>query len=198
MDLQSPQTRQKILLAILLSGGLGYVGFQYGYMPKAAEIASLERRLQALEDQSRSARLVAEQNGSTSIESQLQRLQEQLTQAEQLIPSGEEVADLLDAISTEAERAGVNLSRIQPVGASTGDFYTKRTYDLAVTGSYHEIGDFLTRIGSLPRTITPTMLNLIVIEEAVGSGNPTLEARFAIETYVLPDRVTVEDAVEEQ
>jgi Tfp pilus assembly protein PilO len=55
-----------------------------------------------------------------------------------------------------------------------------------VAGAYHDIGYFLGRIGSLPRIITPRGLSLAIKSEDERSGNPQLEARFSIETYVLP------------
>ena len=75
----------------------------------------------------------------------------------------------------KAQRTGVELTLIQPSGATAEEFYTRRTYDLAVLGSYHQIGEFLTRVGSLPRIITPTDLNLSVVNEESRSGAPQLE-----------------------
>jgi type IV pilus assembly protein PilO len=86
----------------------------------------------------------------------------------------------------EARRTGIELSLIQPTGAFEAEFYTRRTYELAVLGSYHQIAEFLTRVGSLPRIVSPTDLNLAVREAETRSGDPRLEARFTIETYVLP------------
>jgi type IV pilus assembly protein PilO len=120
---------------------------------------------------------------------------EQLVQVEGLIPSAEELPDLLDAISSQAQRTGVELTLIQPLGAEAGEFYTRRTYDLAVLGSFHQIGDFLARVGSLPRIVTPTNLNLTVRNPETRSGDPQLEARFTIETYVLPNPSTATENV---
>lgn len=185
-DPSSPQNRQKVLLGVLLVGALGYVGYAYAYQPRAEEIATLETRLSGLELENRTARILTEQDGEDEIERQLAQYRDQLAQVEALIPSAEELPDLLDAISTEAQRTGVEIALIQPVGATADEFYTRRTYDLAVLGEYHEIGDFLTRIGSLSRIVTPTGLDLTVREEETRTGNPQLEARFSIETYVLP------------
>ena len=44
---------------------------------------------------------------------------EQLIQVEGLIPSSEELPDLLDAISVEGQRTGVELVLIQPIGLGT-------------------------------------------------------------------------------
>ncbi|MEX2582611.1 MAG: type 4a pilus biogenesis protein PilO [Gemmatimonadota bacterium] len=183
---ESDSSRQKVLLGILLVGGLGYLGYTYAYTPRAAELAVLESRLTNLQMQNQTARILSEQDGEAEIQRRLAEYNDQLSLVEGLVPSTEELPDLLDAISTEAQRTGVEMALIQPVGATASDFYTRRTYDLAVLGSYHEIGEFLTRIGSLPRIITPTGLNLTVREEGARNENPQLEARFSIETYVLP------------
>jgi hypothetical protein len=41
-------------------------------------------------------------------------------------------------------------------------------------------------VGTLSRIITPTDLNLTVRQEETQGGGPQLEARFSIETYVIP------------
>jgi len=115
---------------------------------------------------------------------------------EGLIPSNEELPDLLDAISAEASRAGVEISLIQPTGATEERYYTRRVYAMAVLGRYHDIGEFLTRVASLPRIVTPVDLTVGPQgpqpqqgrrgDEVAEDGPPALEARFSIETYVIP------------
>lgn len=181
------QSRQKILLAALLVLGAGYLCYSYVYLPKAEAIAALESRLSNLELQNGAARALTEGSGEAEVRQRLADLDVQLERVEGLIPSSEELPDLLDAISIEAQRTGVELALIQPVEAVAEEFYTRRIYDLAVLGSYHEIGDFLSRVGSLPRIVTPIGLNLTVLQEITRDGDPQLEARFSIETYVLPN-----------
>lgn len=179
-------SRQKLILGGLVLAGLVYGGYTYLYSPRAAHVAEMEERLESLQAQNRTARILVEQGGEAAVEERLTEYSDQLVRVEGLIPSAEELPDLLDAISSEARRTGVDLSLIQPTGAEVAEFYTRRTYDLAVLGSYHQIGEFLTRVGSLPRIITPIELHVTVQEGEVRDGSPRLEARFAIETYVLP------------
>ena len=186
MAQMDPQQRQKMLLGVLLVGALGYLGYEYAYRPRSEEVAVLEARLEALEMQNRAARALTGSQAREEVERRLAGYREQLVRVEGLIPSSEELPDLLDAISAEAQRSGVELALIQPVGATAEAYYTRRTYDLAVTGSYHEIGRFLTEIGSLPRIVTPINLRLNVQEEGAAGEEPELEAKFSIETYVLP------------
>ena len=178
--------RQTVLLAALVVGALGYATYTYVYVPRSAEVAELESRLERLEAQNATARQLTARERRSQVARQLALYREQLVQVEGLIPSSEELPDLLDAISAEAQRSGVELALIQPVGASAEQFYTRRTYDLAVRGAYHEVGEFLTEIASLRRIITPINLSVTVMEAAPGQVEPELEAKFAIETYVLP------------
>ena len=68
------------------------------------------------------------------MDQQLALYRQQLELAEGLIPSDEELPNLLDAISAEAQRTGVELTLIQPVGATEEQYYTRRVYDMAVVG----------------------------------------------------------------
>lgn len=181
-----PQQRQKVLLGILLVGLLGFLTYQYLYVPRTAELAVLEERLEALQLKNTTARALTQGAGVAEVERQLAMYRDQLVAVEGLIPLSEEVPDLLDAISAEAQRVGIDLTLLQPTGATDEQFYTRRTYDLAVVGAYHDIGYFLGRIGSLPRIITPIGLRLDPRQDSDREGNPRLDARFSIETYVLP------------
>jgi type IV pilus assembly protein PilO len=184
--MDSSDRNKYLLLAIVVVGALGYFGHQYVYLPKSQEIAVMESRLNALQAQNRSARMLVDGEGQTEVERKLAAYRDQLQSVEGLIPLSEEVPELLDAISIEAQRTGVELSLIQPTGAVAEEYYTRRTYSLGVIGSYHQIGDFLTRIASLPRIVTPSALSLQARGEETRTGEPKLEAKFTIETYVLP------------
>ena len=180
------QMKQKLLLVGLVVALGGYFGYTKYYQPRSAEVAAMEVRLANLQMQNRTAKALTEAEGRAEVERRLGAYRNQLTTVEGLIPSSEELPDLLDAISAEAQRTGVDLSLIQPVGATEEQFYTRRSYDLAVLGSYHAISAFLTKIASLPRIVTPTTLALSVEGEAEPGKEPKLQAKFAIETYVLP------------
>ncbi len=181
-----PQQRQKLLLGLLLVLGLGYLSYTYLYTPRALENDALQARLETLEAQNGTARAITRGTGTTEVERQLVLYRDQLATVEGLIPLSEELPDLLDAISVEAQQTGVELSLIQPLSATEEAFYTRRTYELAVLGSYHDVGQFLTRVASLPRIVTPIDLNIAPQTDAAGAVPHRLEARFSIETYVLP------------
>lgn len=191
-----PDKKKKVLLAVLAIVGAAYASFTYMYTPRAAEAAALQERLTHLETQNNAARALTRDGGVAEAEKRLKEHRAQLHAVEGLIPTSEELPDLLDAISAEAQRTGVELALIQPVGATQEQYYTRRTYDLAVIGSYHRVGEFLTRVASLPRIVTPLNLSLSLhateganakAGASASASEPKLQAKFSVETYVLPE-----------
>jgi type IV pilus assembly protein PilO len=194
-----PQRRKQLLFGAAVLALLAFGFYDRLYSPRSAEIAALEARLETLEGVNARSRAVTA-GQQDAVDQQLALYRQQLELAEGLIPSVEELPELLDAISAEAQRAGVELILIQPVSVTQEQYYTRRVYDLAVVGPYHGIGDFLTRVASLPRIVTPTNLTLVPHQQrgtAVRSdpSQPILlEARFSIETYVIPSTPVAADA----
>jgi Tfp pilus assembly protein PilO len=196
-----PAQRKNLLYGVALMALLGYGFFDRVYTPREEALAVLETRLESLNTVNTRSRAIA-RGGEGDVDQQLALYRQQLELAEGLIPSTEELPNLLDAISAEATRTGVNLTLIQPVGATEETYYTRRVYDMAVVGEYHQIGEFLTRVASLPRIITPTNLVLAPRDAALGpqatpgtsAAEVPLEARFSIETYVIPSTPVTNDA----
>lgn len=195
-----PQTRRNLLLTGVLIAAAAFGFWSYVYQPRKTELAELQTRVDSLQSRNGRARALTAGLGEDP-EGVLAAYRRQLESVEGLIPSGEELPDLLDAISVEAQRSGVEISLIEPSGASEQGAYTLREYDMAVLGRYHDIGDFLTRVASLPRIVTPKNLTLApaAATRPVGRGTTAapspnepvrLEARFSIETYVIPSEAT--------
>jgi Tfp pilus assembly protein PilO len=180
-----PEKRKHVLLGVMVLGLAMYAAVEMLHRPRAAEVAALESRLETLQVQNTAASGLLQGAGVTDVERQLALYREHLVAVEGLVPLSEELPDLLDAIALEAQRTGIELTLLQPTGATEEQFYTRRTYDLAVVGGYHDIGYFLARIGSFPRIITPLGLNLTFKGDEERTGAPRLEARFSIETYVI-------------
>lgn len=178
--------QQKLLVAGLAVAAILYAFWSYWYSPKREEIAGLEERLETLETQNRRAQILATR-GRKELEERLQVYERHIARLEELIPRGEEVPELLDAMALEARRTGVDLALMRPEPPDEGEFYTRRSYSMGVIGPYHEVGRFLTSIASLPRIVTPVDLSLEPTTGTTSAGEevPMVEARFRILTYVL-------------
>jgi len=175
-----PQDQRKLMIGLIpILIVLAYWYFFHG--AAAEEVAQMEARLQALEQNNNTARVIASQGSVEDLQARLGLYREHIGQLEQLIPSGEEVPELLEAIASTAQATDVDLALMRPEESVAGDYYQRVTYEMGVIGEYHEIGRFLAQVGSLPRIVTP--IDLTLRPRAQGSQ---LDALFRIETYVLP------------
>lgn len=181
-----PQGRRAVLLAFLALSGL-YFTRTYVYVPIAASVESTRFRVERLQEGNNSAGTGAAM-GEAELEQRLAFYQEHIDRLEKLIPANEEVAALLEAVSAEARRAGVEMTMMRPEPVEPGDHYDRLSYQVAVTGGYHPVGSFLTAIASLERIVAPGDLAITPGEPSGprdGVYDGTVSARFRIRTYVV-------------
>jgi len=70
------------------------------------------------------------------------------------LPGKTEVPSLLVDISQTALGAGLDELEFTPTGEIQKDFYAELPIRLRYTGSYHELGNFVSGIAALPRIVT--------------------------------------------
>jgi len=180
------RNNQIALMIVILAIGAGYGFYEYWYTPTLDEIDTLQLQLDGLENRNRQAR-VAEAR-SSDLEDDLAIYERHVRQLEGLIPQNEEVPALLNSIVLEARRFGVEMGALNPGPSAPGEFYTEQSYEVAVVGDFHPVGQFLASVATLPRIITPIELD---IEPYTGTPPQStmvapVTARFRVLTYVLP------------
>jgi type IV pilus assembly protein PilO len=99
------------------------------------------------------------------------------------------VPALLESISTAARRAGLEFSDVTPDGITNGDQFDTYRYKLAVTGPFHQVAEFLTNIGTLPRIVAPINVAMSPTNRQGGELRPRkneqlLDVKFQVQTYV--------------
>lgn len=185
-----PKRRNAVLGAGLALVAL-YFFHSYYYTPKAEDADALTARLEQLENQNRRAQIIATRGGA-ELEQRLALYEAHITQLEELIPQDEEVAALLEAMSLQGRRTGVEITLMRPEPMEVGDHYDRWSYELGVQGSYHAVGTFLASIASLERIIASVEMELGPAQVATANADEDVEgmvdARFRIQTYVVSDR----------
>ncbi len=180
------------MLLGLLAVAASYFFWAYWYSPRRTEVEDMTARLERLDSNNNRARIIATRGGS-ELQERLSQYERHVARLERLIPQSEEVPALLNEITAEARRVGLNrgdVASLKPDEDETGAFYTRQSYEIQVVGEYHAIGRFLTAIASLPRIITPVDFGLApfqgdrtVLDRDIETP---LTAHFWIQTYVLP------------
>jgi type IV pilus assembly protein PilO len=96
------------------------------------------------------------------------------------LPGKTEVPNLLVDISQTGLGAGLEEKLFQPTGEVQRDFYAELPIKLRYTGSYHELGKFVSGIAALPRIVT---LHDIDIKPADKDSTTSLTLDVTAKTY---------------
>ncbi len=193
------QNRQVPLLLIVIAALVGYVGYTgtgidalglRGVAQTKDSIRARQKTIDSLVALTDSAKKLLAQGSVEDLRRRLEGYRKSLELMRRLVPERNEVANLMDQVSTRAKIRGVQVANFQPMPAEPGPapFETHR-YQYAVMGRYDQLGEFLTDIASLERIIVPVDLSLTVADlaraKALGdSSGALLEAKFQIRTFV--------------
>ena len=178
-----------LLIGILAIAGAALYWY-FLYSPKNVELAAVQTHLDSLDSVNRKAKGELAKGSVQDLRAQAERYRQHLEVMRQLVPTSNEVPALLDQVSTAARRVGLDLGAVEPEPVIVGDQFDTYRYKMALFGTYHDVGQFLTNVGSLTRIIAPINLSLTPVRnEQVAKtmrrkGEQIVEVRFQIQTYV--------------
>ena len=92
------------------------------------------------------------------------------------LPSKTEVANLLQDISQTRAQASLEEELFEPQGEVPRDFYAEVPNKIVVTGSYHEMGQFVSAVAALPRIVTIDQVDLKPAGGQAGKGELRMSA----------------------
>jgi type IV pilus assembly protein PilO len=83
------------------------------------------------------------------------------------LPGRTEVPNLLVDISQTGLAAGLEEKLFQPMGEIQREFYAELPIKIRLTGSYHELGNFVSGIAALPRIVTLHDITIVPVDSDV-------------------------------
>ncbi len=119
------------------------------------ELPSLERS--ELEEQELRATFEERQTKTANFDAyraQLAEIERSFGTMLRQLPGRTEVPNLLVDISQTGLGAGLEEKLFQPMGEIRREFYAELPIKIRLTGSFHELGDFVSGIAALPRIVT--------------------------------------------
>ena len=114
-------------------------------------------------------------------EQQLEEMEEMLEVMLRQLPSRTEMPELLVDISQTALGAGIENELFEPRAEVTRDFYAEQPINIRMVGTYHQFGEFVSTVASLPRVVILTIQD-ISLQPVEGPGG-RLRMDGAITTY---------------
>lgn len=193
------QEKQVPILLILIAVVVGYLGYSgtvldslglRGVKQTQDSIVARQKAIDSLTALTDSAKKLLASGSVEDLRRRLEGYRGSLELLRTLVPDRNEVANLMDEISTRAKIRGVMIANFQPLPTEAGPapFETYK-YQYSVVGRYDQLGEFLSDVASLRRIIVPVDLTLGALNatnaKALGdSSGALLEARFQIRTFV--------------
>ena len=95
------------------------------------------------------------------------------------LPSETKVPGLLDDITDKGELNGLSIQRIDLLDEQAQTFYVELPIAIEATGSYHDLGAFISGMAGLPRIVTLHDFEIAVDSEAM----PMLQMSILAKTY---------------
>ena len=185
LDLKSPAL-QKLLLAILLSGGALGVYFFSSLVPWTFPRGSVRIAELKSEYEQKSAELARARASVADLprfEAEYEQLHQRWELASELLPAERQLPTLLRKITLAGQQTGITFTLFRPGAMKPSDYHTEMPISVAVTGDYHSVGSFLAELANMRRIVTVSNLKLTTNNKNDGSGTTTAE--FTASAYSL-------------
>jgi type IV pilus assembly protein PilO len=98
------------------------------------------------------------------LKDQLEQVRQFVTQLERQLPSNADMESLLSDISQAGQGRSLTFELIRPEQVVFRDFYVELPITMRVTGSYHDIGLFVSDISHLSRIVTINNIELTPVQ----------------------------------
>lgn len=162
-----------IVVAILAGGYWFFIKDKQEALERSAQQEEqIKREFQ--EKQQKAANLEA-------YEAQLAEMEEMLEVMLRQLPSRTEMAELLIDISQTALGAGIDNELFEPRTEIARDFYAEQPISVRMVGTYHQFGEFVSTVASLPRVVILTFQD-VALQPVEGPGN-RLRMEGTVTTY---------------
>jgi type IV pilus assembly protein PilO len=170
----------KLILVLLVCGAVIAAGYFLDVKEQYAQLERIKRTEADLKEdfESKQAKAVNLDN----YKQQLAEMRESFGAMLRQLPDKTEVADLLVDVSQTGLAAGLEFELFQPQAEVPKDFYAELPIKIRVNGLYHEFGEFIGGLASLPRIVTIHDVKIKPLRQK-DSGDGSLDLEATVKTY---------------
>lgn len=171
----------KVILCLILYGALVTAGYYYHIKNLQADLVRVERQEVTLKQEyEKKAFQVANLD---AYRQQMVDMEESFGALISQLPSDTEVPGLLEDITNKGLLNGLSISSIDLQPEVSREFYVELPIAIVATGSYHDLGAFVSGMAGLPRIVT---LHDFVIS-GDGENSAALNMNITAKTYRYKD-----------
>lgn len=175
----------RLAILIAIAAAILYAGWHFDVQPQRDVLATEEKKEVELKGsferkQKKAANLEA-------LKKQMAEMQQSFGDMLRQLPNKTEVAGLIVDISQTGLAAGLEFKLFKPGKEIPSEFYAELPIDIDVTGNYHQMGEFISGVASLPRIVTTHDILITPEKGKRGAGidvsAPTLSMKAKAKTY---------------
>ena len=198
MDFKDPKN-QKIIIAVVAF--LIVIYFWYGrvYSRYDNQISQKNQEFETITTNLKNVEMKAKSLDALKLE--YSSLVERYHEIESLLPEVKQIPSFLVQLHTASSLTGSKITRIQPLPITSEEFYNVASFEIEMTGSYHDFGTFVSYVANFPFIANISRMEIkandIAISAAeaeheqkvqeVGKKRETLTATFVLSTYFVKD-----------
>lgn len=132
------------------------------------------------------------------LEVQLKEMQEKLLELIHQLPNETEMPKLLEGISQEAIKAGIQNELFQPGPETIKTFYAEKPITLRMIGTYHQFGHFMSGVAALKRVVILTMHDVSLKPNKDAKGTALLPGQLVLEGVIKTYRSVGDEEMSQQ
>lgn len=145
----------KLSSVILAIGLICFAGYWFIVKDQIENLKTLEANEEAKKTEFRVKQQKAAQ--LPAYKAQLEEMKVIFNSMLRQLPSKNEMPDLIVDVSQTALASGIANELFEPGTETLKDFYAEKPISLKMVGKYHEFGEFVSGVASLPRVVILTM-----------------------------------------
>ncbi|WP_252176561.1 type 4a pilus biogenesis protein PilO [Endozoicomonas sp. 4G] len=142
----------RVIACVLTFGLVLFLGYQMHLSPLQDTYDTVIAKERELKDQFRVKAFQAANLDAYRV--QMQEMEASFGALVKQLPSDTEVPGLLEDITFTGRGAGLAFETIKLEPEKATEFYIELPISISVSGSYHDIGNFVSGVASLPRIVT--------------------------------------------
>lgn len=166
-----------ILAGVMLV--LGVVWYLVFYGPTSEEIASLRGQIEGLDKQIQDQQKTNQSKFSLQV--QIKALENELEALSAKLPEEKEIPDLLSSVNEMGRLHGLEFILFKQGKPVRKEYYSEIPVEIQLQGGFHQILQFLSKVGSMDRIVHVSKLKIGQYKPAGGGG--TVVAHLQATTY---------------
>ena len=185
-DIPSWPTWAKIAATGVISIGILFAGYWFIVADQIKELEKAQRQEQNLKQTYLEKKALAV--NLEAYRQQIVEIEETFGVMLKQLPDKTEVPELLIDITQAGLGRGLQFDMFKPQNRRVADFYAELPINIKVTGTYHQVGNFVSDVAALPRIVT---IGDIILTPLADDGE-RLGMTATTKTYHYLDQETIE------